>query len=69
MDIRSDKPLLTIAIPTFNRSGWLDVCLSQIVMQATFGGQVEIFVSNNNSTDNTDDIVNRYVSSGLLYRI
>ncbi len=66
MDIKSDKPLLTIAIPTFNRAGWLDLCLSQIAKQApALGRQVEILVSNNNSTDNTDDIVNRYVSSGL----
>ena len=66
MDIKSDKPLLTIAIPTFNRAGWLDLCLSQIAKQApSLGRQVEILVSNNNSADNTDDIVNRYVSSGL----
>lgn len=66
MDIKSDKPLLTIAIPTFNRAGWLDLCLSQIEKQApSLGRQVEILVSNNNSADNTDDIVSRYVSSGL----
>jgi glycosyltransferase involved in cell wall biosynthesis len=65
MDIKSADPLLTIAIPTFNRAAWLDLCLSQLVKQAApLGQQVEILVSNNNSTDNTEAIINKYVSSG-----
>lgn len=65
MDIRSDKPLLTIAIPTFNRSSWLDLCLSQVVMQSkSQGTAVEILVSNNNSTDNSEEVVKKYIASG-----
>jgi len=65
MDIKSTEPLFTIAIPTFNRAEWLDLCLSQLAKQAApLGQQVEILVSNNNSTDNTETIINKYVSSG-----
>ena len=61
-----DKPLLTIAIPTYNRASWLDLCLSQIVKQADSHGKlVEILVSNNNSPDNTDEVVSKYISSGF----
>lgn len=64
--MRSDKPLLTIAIPTYNRSSFLDLCLSQIFKQIGKNEYlVEILISNNSSTDNTDEIVNKYISSGF----
>lgn len=57
--------LLTIAIPTYNRASYLDLCLSHICGQLGKGDtRVELLVSDNNSTDNTSDIVGKYVSSG-----
>ncbi len=65
--IKLDKPLLTIAIPTYNRASCLDLCLSRIVKQTRdFGSIVEILVSNNDSTDNTDEVVSKYITSGSL---
>ncbi|MHB8122741.1 MAG: glycosyltransferase family 2 protein [Desulfuromonadaceae bacterium] len=58
-------PLLTIAIPTYNRSTFLDRCLSQIVKQVeAFGKNVELIVSDNCSTDDTEDVVKRYIATG-----
>lgn len=52
-----NKPLLTIAVPTYNRAQLLDLCLSRIVDQAQRSpDKIEIIVSNNASTDNTRNI-------------
>ena len=57
--------LLTIAIPTFNRSSYLDLCLKSVCSQVDgYENIVEIIVSDNFSSDNTTDIVNKYVNSG-----
>jgi abequosyltransferase len=61
--------LLTIAIPTYNRSRYLDLCLGQIQVQIGKGrAGLELIVSNNNSDDNTTDVIKRYAESGLLFR-
>jgi len=60
------KKLFSIAIPTYNRSAFLDLCLSQILKQ--FPGNesyLELIVSDNASSDNTEEIVQKYISSGL----
>ena len=65
-DLRSESaPLLTIAIPTFNRAPYLERCLAQIVKQtAAFEDKVELIVSDNCSTDQTEEVVNRYIAGG-----
>jgi abequosyltransferase len=58
--------LLTIAIPTYNRSKYLDCCLKHIHKQwLHYKELVEIIVSNNNSEDDTDAIVANYQQQGL----
>jgi glycosyltransferase involved in cell wall biosynthesis len=65
LDIKLDKPLLTIAIPTYNRATCLDLGLSQIFKQLNRDEpSVEILISNNNSTDDTEEIVDKYILSG-----
>jgi len=60
-----NAPLLTIAVPTYNRANYLDLCLSQICRQIKGReGEIELIVSNNNSTDDTDDVVRKYMESG-----
>jgi abequosyltransferase len=62
------EPLLTIAIPTYNRAKLLDKCLGAISSQMAAmdsGGKLEIIVCDNASTDNTSDIVNGYKSKGF----
>ncbi len=65
MDTKLDKPLLTIAIPTYNRASCLDLGLSQIFKQLNKDEKsVEILISNNNCIDDTEAIVNKYISFG-----
>jgi abequosyltransferase len=66
---KPSSPLLTIAIPTFNRADLLDLCLSQICKQLSPGQtKVELIVSDNNSTDNTKEIVDKYLLRGFGIR-
>lgn len=62
-------PLLTIAIPTYNRSKYLDLCLSGIFQQ---GGvekdSFQVIVSDNCSTDGTTGIVEKYAGNGWPLR-
>lgn len=54
------KPLLTIGIPTWNRSEELQECIELIAAQVHFGNHnVEIYVSDNASSDPTDALLCR----------
>lgn len=55
------EKLLTIAIPTYNRSAYLDRALEHIERQ--YDERLEILVSDNASTDNTPQIVQKYEKS------
>ena len=55
------EKLLTIAIPTFNRSGFLNQQLAWLAQTIKdFESECEIFVSDNCSTDNTQEIVKNW---------
>ncbi|MCX2481802.1 glycosyltransferase family A protein [Pedobacter sp. MC2016-15] len=58
--------LLTIAIPTYNRSNFLDQALLSIYNQiGDKADLIEIIVSDNNSSDNTTEVVNQHIRNGL----
>ena len=52
--------ILTIGIPTFNRSKYFRKCISNLYKNIGDMPWVEIFVSNNNSTDETEEIASQY---------
>lgn len=61
--------LLTIAIPTYNRAKYLELCLAQISKQISGNEQyIELIVSDNNSSDETENIINNFLSTGLTIR-
>jgi abequosyltransferase len=57
------KPILTIAIPTYNRSVYLKDTINSIVSQPGFNDtyEVEIVVSDNCSTDGTQQMMQYYL--------
>lgn len=62
------QPLLTIAIPTYNRASYLEVNLSQLWknwVELEQQYELEIVVSNNASTDHTNEVVNSFINKGL----
>lgn len=62
MEPKHDPPLLSICIPTYNRSSNLDRCLHAILSQLKDDSSVEVLVSDNASTDDTPEIVRRYAA-------
>ncbi|WP_206951644.1 glycosyltransferase family 2 protein [Trinickia acidisoli] len=67
---RAPSPKLTIAIPTFNRAGYLRMNLERLVeeVRALPPGQVEVLVSDNHSTDETPAVVAGVIEAGLAVR-
>ena len=62
-------PLLTIAIPTWNRAPSLALTLAQLAQEACNDwGSVELLVSDNASSDGTGQVVSAAVSSGMPLR-
>lgn len=59
------RPLLTIAIPTWNRSALLAEVLQSLAPQLTNLPQVEVRVHDNASPDDTPEVVQRFQSSGM----
>jgi glycosyltransferase involved in cell wall biosynthesis len=61
------KPLLTIAIPTYNRAECLKLLLSELIKQIT-DDRVELIISDNASTDGTSEVVEQFVRQGTNIR-
>ena len=51
---------LSICIPTYNRCDHLNNCLNSICLNNINSSNIEICISDNNSTDKTFDIVSQY---------
>jgi len=56
------KPILTIAIPTYNRAKILDLALNRLFPQVKeFEEEIELIISDNASQDNTQEIIQKNV--------
>ena len=65
LSMQSESPLLTIAIPTFNRCEFLSELLECILPQLLSASGVELLISDNCSTDETAATVERFRARGL----
>jgi len=54
-----NKPLLSICIPTYNRAEYLEKSLDSLIVQPEFS-QIEVVISDNASTDDTEEVCKRY---------
>ncbi|HEY0796717.1 MAG TPA: glycosyltransferase family 2 protein [Acidisarcina sp.] len=63
--MHSTKPLLTIAIPTYNRSSSINELLSHLAPQLKGVSSVELIISDNASTDSTPSVVEHFQCSGV----
>jgi glycosyltransferase involved in cell wall biosynthesis len=64
----SVRPLLTLAIPTFNRARYLNELLSTLFDQLRNEPRVELIVSDNASPDETPSVIEEYRQRGLGVR-
>lgn len=62
------RPLLTLAIPTYNRAGYLRKLLETLLPQVAASPQVELLISDNASTDETPQVVAEFIARGLPCR-
>jgi O-antigen biosynthesis alpha-1,3-abequosyltransferase len=61
--------LFSISIPTYNRASYLKRCLESLyVLNNADKLPIEVSVYNNNSTDNTEDVVMDYINRGYNIR-
>src|ERR1700746_1338908 len=58
------RPLLTLAIPTYNRGAFLRQFLDSVRDQLRLSSDVELVVSDNASTDETSEIINEELRRG-----
>lgn len=56
---------ISILIPTYNRSMYLKKCIESIISQNH--DDIEIIISDNNSPDNTEEIVNLFIDKRIKY--
>jgi len=65
-----NTPILTIAIPTFNRADYLRLNLHHLAPEVAGlkPGQVEVLVSDNCSDDETPEVVAQAIAAGLSIR-
>jgi len=66
--MHSESPLLTIAIPTYNRSRYLARLLDSLVPQLENEPRVELLISDNASPDQTPALLEEYGRRGLIFR-
>jgi abequosyltransferase len=62
------RPLLTLAIPTYNRAANLELLLRNVAPQLAELPQVELLISDNASPDGTEAVVRRFIGEGLRCR-
>jgi len=55
------RPIFTIGIPTYNREMYLHKCLENIYSQIGNDSRFEVLVCDNDSSDNTEEIVDIYI--------
>ena len=60
-DLNNSKPLISVIIPTYNREKMLDECLKNVLSQNY--ESVEIVVVDDNSTDNTENLLRSYIAT------
>ena len=62
-------PTLSICIPTYNRSTHLGECLDAVLSSAKeYKSKIEIVISDNASTDDTQTVVNEYMKMHSIIR-
>jgi abequosyltransferase len=66
--MHSESPLLTIAVPTYNRSRYLARLLDSLAPQLTKEPRVELLISDNASPDGTQATLEEYRKQGLVFR-
>jgi glycosyltransferase involved in cell wall biosynthesis len=55
------RPLISVVIPTFNRSKYLELALKSLTDQTIGNNEFEVIVINDGSNDNTVELCNKFI--------
>ncbi|MDY6796170.1 MAG: glycosyltransferase family 2 protein [Actinomycetota bacterium] len=61
--MKSNEVKISVVVCTYNRAHLLPTCLESLMKQRIDNKIYEIVIIDNNSSDNTEDVVNRYMNS------
>jgi glycosyltransferase involved in cell wall biosynthesis len=62
-------PFISVIIPTYNREKMLSVTIDSFIHQTYPEDKYEIIIANNNSSDNTQEIINGYLNHNSVKTI
>ncbi len=62
------RPLLTIAVPTYNRAAELTQLLTLLEPQLRNRPEIDFYISDNASPDGTQDVIQRFLAAGMPIR-
>ncbi|QVW36680.1 glycosyltransferase family 2 protein [Geobacter sulfurreducens] len=62
------SPIISVVVCTYNRAELLNQCLRSLAEQSLDSMQYEVIIVDNNSTDNTREIVTRYLEDNKHFR-
>lgn len=61
--------VVSVIIPTYNRSHLIELTLDSFIRQNFRKEDFEIIISNNNSTDNTEEVVKRFIEKNSSFNL
>ena len=64
--MENKQPLLSMCIPTYNGGDKLEICLDKLFTSIAGNMDVEVIVSDNCSTDNTQEIIRKYKTNSCF---
>lgn len=64
-DVVGNRPLLTIAVPTYSRAAKLKLLLETLAPQVAALHEVELLISDNASPDDTQQVIEDQIAAGL----
>lgn len=64
--MENKQPLLSMCIPTYNGGDKLEICLDKLFTSIAGNMDVEVIVSDNCSTDNTQEIIKKYKTNSCF---
>lgn len=67
--LSANAPHISVVVCTYNRAKYLPGCLDSLVSQTLDSSKYEVIVVNNNSTDCTQEIVEKYAAEHINFRM
>ncbi|ROL61755.1 glycosyltransferase family 2 protein [Bacteroidetes/Chlorobi group bacterium ChocPot_Mid] len=68
METKPEKIMISVVVCTYNRCDVLALCLDSLANQTLDKNLYEVIIVNNNSNDNTEEIIKKYIAKNNNFR-